>query len=1253
MSRKLACILASIACGSALTAAAAETVSGRYVHIMLPGSARTLSLAEVQVFSGGKNVALKRPAVQTTTGHGGVAGRAVDGDTDGNWKKGTITHTAGQTEPVWEVDLGKARAIEKISLWNRDGTESRLNDVRVSILDAKRKVVWGASVARPGSGATHLATEAFPTCPWAGKRVAKIVPGKAQGGRRAPRDRRARKSKRRAPAPAVTVTTGTPQSLRRAIEHLAATFGPRYPKGASYLKRLASVEKQMQADKDAGRAAFEALQREALLANPLLDFDKLLLVRRAGNVTKSLPANWQGNCMLARSGFDNEIAVLSPLRPDGKLTTLHKPTNGSFVGDVDLHWDGRRMLFSQIGRNGKWQVCEIGVDGKGLREVTRDEIAEFDNYDAAYLPDDRVVFASSAVCHGVPCVGGKTPVSNLYRMGADGGSVRQLCFDQDHNWHPSVMHDGSVLFTRWEYTDTPHYFTRLLFRMNPDGTGQFEYYGSNSFWPNSIFYARQIPGHPTRVVAVVSGHHGDRRMGELVIFDTAKGRQEADGVVQRIPGYGKRVEPVIKDRLVGGVYPRFLTPYPLSGEYFLVSAQLSPRMDWGIYLVDVFDNLTRIHDVPRESLLEPIPLRPRPRPPVIPDRVDLRRKDALVYLLDVYQGPGLRGVPRGTVKKLRVFEYHYAYNHTGGHIHVGVEGPWDVKRILGTVGVEPDGSAVFRVPANTPLAIQPLDADGEALQVMRSWFTAMPGEMLSCVGCHERQSDCPPLAQARALRRKPSEIAPWHGRLRGFSFAREVQPVLDRFCVGCHDGTRKDRPDFSNATAADATTTMRRQKFKFTRSYMALHPYVRRPGPESDYHLLAPCEYRANTSELVQMLRKGHHGVRLDAEAWDRLITWIDLNVPDHGTWAEQRGGQPVGASHEARLRMRRLYANIADDPEAVPAPRQRAKFVAPRAPRQPDGSAPAVAGWPFGPDEAKRRQAAAGAATSRTLDLGDGVTMDLVLVPAGEFVLGDPTGEADELPRAKVAIDRPFWIGRTEVTNRQYRRFDPRHDSRYLDQQWKDHTTPGYPANEPNQPVIRVSWDEATAFCRWLAERSGQAVALPTEAEWEYAARAGTDTPLPWGTTDADFSPWANVADASIQLLAVRGVNPKPLKNAPPTMDFVPREARFNDAQRIVCDVGTYRPNAWGLLDMHGNVAEWTRSAYRPYPYRDDGRNAPTAAGDRVVRGGSWRDRPKRCRSAFRLNYPKWQKVFNVGFRVVVPAGPGRPAPSAVAAKR
>ena len=816
-------------------------------------------------------------------------------------------------------------------------------------------------------------------------------------------------------------------------------------------------------------------------------------------------------------------------------------------------------------------------------------------------------------------------------MDYDGGAVRQLCFDQDHNWYPTMMPDGSVLYTRWEYTDTPHYFTRLLFRMNPDGTGQAEYYGSNSFWPNSIFYARPMPGSKTKVVAVVSGHHGDKRMGELVIFDNAKGRQEADGVVQRIPGWGQEVEPVIKDRLVSGVYPRFLTPWPLSDKYVLVSAQLEQNTPWGIYLVDVFDNMTLIKELPGQSLLEPIPLAARPRPPVIPDRVDLKRKDAIVYLLDVYRGPGLAGVPRGTVRSLRVFEYHYAYNKTGGHIHVGVEGPWDVKRILGTVPVEADGSAVFRVPANRPLAVLPLDEHGQALQLMRSWFTAMPGEIVSCVGCHERQSDSPPPMDVSALRRKPSEIEPWYGPVRGMSFQREVQPVLDRFCVGCHDGGSEGRPDFT-ARPAD------KKSFGFTPSYLALHPYVRRPGPESDYHMLSPCEYRANTSELVQMLRKGHHAVRIDAEGWDRLLTWIDLNVPDKGTWGEQIGG-PVGQSHQGRKKILELYAAVSDDPEAiVQAPARQVRFLCPPAAIPPDRRVPSVPGWPFDAAAAKRSQAAAGPAVTRTVALPGGASLELVLIPAGEYVMGDPAGDADAMPSCRVRIDRPFWIGRTEITNKQYNAFDPTHDSRYIDQQWKDHTTPGYPANGPAQPVIRVSYDEAQKFCRWLSRQAGEKFSLPTEAQWEYAARAGSAGPLPTGGLDADFSKYANLADASIALLAVTGVNPQPRKNAPITMDFTPRDGRFNDGQRIACDVGSYQPNAWGLSDMHGNVSEWTRSAYRPYPYKSDGRDDGDATGERVIRGGSWADRPFRATSAFRLHYPRWQKVHNVGFRVVCP---------------
>jgi formylglycine-generating enzyme required for sulfatase activity len=103
-------------------------------------------------------------------------------------------------------------------------------------------------------------------------------------------------------------------------------------------------------------------------------------------------------------------------------------------------------------------------------------------------------------------------------------------------------------------------------------------------------------------------------------------------------------------------------------------------------------------------------------------------------------------------------------------------------------------------------------------------------------------------------------------------------------------------------------------------------------------------------------------------------------------------------------------------------------------------------------------------------------------------------------------------------------------------------------------------------------------------------------------------------------------------------TIDLVPREGRFDDDRLVTAEVGQYKPNAWGLHDMHGNIWEWTRSEYKFYPYkRDDGRNSNRANGRKTVRGGSWRDRPKYCRSAVRLNYPSWQKIYNVGFRIVI----------------
>ena len=261
-----------------------------------------------------------------------------------------------------------------------------------------------------------------------------------------------------------------------------------------------------------------------------------------------------------------------------------------------------------------------------------------------------------------------------------------------------------------------------------------------------------------------------------------------------------------------------------------------------------------------------------------------------------------------------------------------------------------------------------------------------------------------------------------------------------------------------------------------------------------------------------------------------------------------------------------------------------------------------------------------------------------MVLIPAGEFAMGSPTGQADERPLGRVKIERPFWVSVQEITNRQYSRYDSAHDSRVESKNATQYGIQGYPVNRPEQPVVRVSWNEAMSFCSWLSERTGRRFSLPTEAQWEYAARAGTATPFWHGDLDTDFSQSANMADAKLAEFASDvWDNSKPLENPSRYDEWFPKESRYNDGALLSIAPGRYRPNPWGLSDMHGNVAEWTRTTYRPYPYDSgDGRDDPSDEGRKVVRGGSWFDRPKRCTSSFRLSYPAYQRVFNVGFRVI-----------------
>ena len=1074
------------------------------------------------------------------------------------------------------------------------------------------------------------------------------------------------------------------RALRMAIEDLAKSFPEQYAGAQGLLARadalqarLPEAERALAAgsarELQSARRFFEdytALQREALLANPLLDFDKLLLIKRKplGNPYRyadpdkgtgkyiGMPqqSSYQLHTMSSSwaFSFDNEIDALPVHRPDAPLETVFKSTQNRLVSDMDLHFSGDRVLFSMPDERKLWQLFEYNIAGGKLRQVSRGDQPDVHNLDGCYLPNGRIAFISTAVFQGVPC-NASVNVGMMYCMDNDGGNVRQLTFDQDHNFCPTVTPDGRIMYLRWEYADIPHVWARYIFTMNPDGTSQRELFGTGSYWPNGMWYARPVP-NTTKFAAIVTGHHVGRQ-GELYIFDPARSHDGTKGCVQQIPGWGKPVQPAIKDKLTETVYPKFLHPWPLSEKYLLVACRPTPEDMWGIYLVDTFDNMVPVKSLEGWALLEPTPLKKTPTPPALEDRVNLARKDSLIFINDIYKGRGLEGVPRGAVKSLRLVTYHFAYRTVAGIDHrVGADGPWEPKVILGTVPVEPDGSVFFRVPANTPLTVHALDEKGRTIQIMRSWMTAMPGEILSCVGCHEQTNCAPPNAASVSLGRRPVEITPWRGPARGFDFVREVQPVLDKFCVGCHDGSRsglpnlrrdqemvvaykKDNPEAKLVKGPITEELYKKYGGLFPPAYIALRRLVRPSGIESDLRPLNSMEFDVRTTELVQMLEKGHRGVRLDAEAWDRLYTWIDLNTPCHGTWQEVVGGKKIENDHERRLAMMKAYSGIYEDPEVVrlETAAQVAKPVKPAPERKAGAKPAAVEGWPLNAADAAARQGASGQ-TRRTLDLGGGVTLELARIPAGRFVMGSATGAADEAPQSVVEIKKPFWMGVCEVSNAQYQRFNPQHDSRFEHKgTWKfEEVDLGWPLNDPRQPAVRISWEEAMGFCAWLSAKTGARVSLPTEAQWEYACRAGSATPFWYGGLEADFAPFANLGDASLRALAWGLRSPKP-------PDLAPRDDRFSDGLIVTGAVGGFKPNPWGLCDMHGNVWEWTRSMYKGYPYvATDGREAAEGADAqtlRVARGGSWNDRPLRCTASYRIGYPAWQRVYNVGFRVAL----------------
>ncbi len=601
--------------------------------------------------------------------------------------------------------------------------------------------------------------------------------------------------------------------------------------------------------------------------------------------------------------------------------TVLTETKEGVIRDADVDYDGRKILFSlkKSDRSDDYHLYEMDAATRDIRPLT--EGPGVADYEGCYLPDGSLIFNSTRCMQIVDCWW--TEVSNLYRCDRDGKDILRLTFDQVHLNYPAITGDGRILYTRWEYNDRSQMYPQPLFQMAQDGTQQGAVYGENSWFPTTIIHARGIPGS-SKIFAVATGHHS-RQPGDLILIDPAKGRQEAEGVTLVAPV--RPTKSVIIDSY-GQDGALFAYPYPIDERSLVVmhnpdgwrkvdgKRHEERTTGFGIYWMDIDGNRELLVSRKGISCGRPVPLAPRPRPAKRPDRVDYKKSTGTFYVQDVYAGEAMAGVARGSVKTLRVIGLDFRIAGIGSNGNGGPgggamistptaigNGAWDPKILIGDAPVHEDGSVFFTTEARGPVYFMLLDASGRMVQTMRSWTSLQPDENASCVGCHESKNSVP-LATARptrALAAGARPLSPINGPRRGFSYLKEIQPLLDAHCVTCHDGKDEKKPDLTAAVVTDPAA-----KRHWTRSYLALtharpdrketgerwrgeagHKVLNWVSAASAPQIQRPYSAGSNASGLFTNLLDKAHCKTITPEAVARLAMWVDLGVPFCGDYTE------------------------------------------------------------------------------------------------------------------------------------------------------------------------------------------------------------------------------------------------------------------------------------------------------------------------------------------------------------------------------
>ena len=652
------------------------------------------------------------------------------------------------------------------------------------------------------------------------------------------------------------------------------------------------------------------LKNKVALANPLLDFESLLVAKRLTYNTSHIYTTYYDGSGRYKAG--SGIFTLSPVRPDGTLTCLTQGMKTDAIyRDPDLSWDGRRVLFSfKPEPRTAFHIHEVGIDGKGLRKITK---TLYDDVDPCYLPDGRIAFISTRTERVTLCHNAFT-VSNLHAMNADGSDVRCTSTNTIHDFTPSVLADGQLAVSQWRYVDKHVGNDQSLWRCNPDGTRCVHISGAH-FGPVTLWGARQVPGSP--LISCILGPHMPYAVGPVALVDPM--------YTHMSPAIFTNLNPEIPppshaswQRPESGFYA---DAFPLSEDFFLVSYCYGPDnrqpQGYGIYLLDRWNNRDLVYRDPELSTFEAFPVKPRPRPRVVPPRSGeavavpnhndpAKTKHGTFYVIDVYDG--LPGIRPGEVKRLRIVEEvpKPVASRTRGY---GLQNPaiswrghFALKRIWGTVPVEADGSAYFTAPANRAIYFSALDKDYMEVQRMRTFVSVAPGESFGCIGCHEQKTTSPPNHLPLAMRREPSDITPsFAGGDHGPDFYHDAQPVLTRHCAKCHTGPKPKggldlSPDHTNLFNVAYESLMKRPLVNYVNIYQ-VSTLMTRP----------PKYYGSHASKLITVLRTTHKKrVTIPPDDWRRLVTWIDANAPYYGTYAYSRpgttGGREIFAQHRAQL---------------------------------------------------------------------------------------------------------------------------------------------------------------------------------------------------------------------------------------------------------------------------------------------------------------------------------------------------------------